>query len=210
MTYTRDLAAVFAHGAVLMGPFLKGRWGDQRMLGRAFRKLGVPILGTVDAPGYLEGGGVTLIGEDTAVASLCDRANEAGTRALRDLILGKEVKYFLEVPLPFGHIHVDGIFMVVDSALPDSRRLSHSSAGSTKPNSVETCSVWNSTNAIPIIPITEEKEKVTPECGCTHRSRSAIDSARQSGSRRNCENSEYSSTHFRKTSCFLETAAHIA
>ncbi len=117
MTYTRDLAAVFSRGAVLMGPWLKGRWGDQHMMARAFRRLGVPILGAIEPPGYLEGGGVTLIGEDTAVASLCDRANEEGTRALREILLGKDVRYFLEVPLPFGHIHIDGIFMVVDEKL---------------------------------------------------------------------------------------------
>jgi N-dimethylarginine dimethylaminohydrolase len=117
MTYTRDLAAVFSRGAVLMGPHLKGRKGDQAMMGRAFRRLGVPVLGGIEPPGYLEGGGVTLIGEDTAVASLCDRANEAGTRALREIVLGKDVKYFLEVPLPFGHIHIDGIFMVLDEKL---------------------------------------------------------------------------------------------
>ena len=117
MTYTRDLAAVFSRGAVLMGPHLKGRWGDQHMMGRAFRRLGVPILGAIEPPGYLEGGGVTLIGDDTAVASLCDRANQEGTRALRDIVLGQDVRYFLEVPLPFGHIHIDGIFMVLDEKL---------------------------------------------------------------------------------------------
>jgi N-dimethylarginine dimethylaminohydrolase len=126
MTFTRDLAAVFTRGAVLMSPHLKGRWGDQHMLERAFRRLGVPILGAIEQPGFLEGGGVTLLGEDTAVASLCDRANEVGTRMLRELILGKDVKYFLEVPLPFGHIHIDGIFMVLDRRLaliyPDSFR----------------------------------------------------------------------------------------
>ena len=58
-----------------------------------------------------------MIGEDTAVASLCDRANEAGTRALRELLLGKDVAYFLEVPLPFGRIHIDGAFMVLDEKL---------------------------------------------------------------------------------------------
>lgn len=117
MTYTRDLAAVFSRGAVLMGPHLKGRWGDQEMMGRAFERLGVPILGAIEPPGYLEGGGVTLIGDDTVVASLCDRATPEGTRALRDLVLGKEVKYFLEVPLPFGNIHIDGLFMVIGERL---------------------------------------------------------------------------------------------
>jgi N-dimethylarginine dimethylaminohydrolase len=117
VTYTRDLASVFRHGAVLMGPHLKGRWGDQWILGRAFKRLGVPVLGSIDSPAFLEGGGVTHIGEDTIVASLCDRANEAGTRALRDLTLGKEAKYFLEVPLPFGYIHIDGLFMILDEKL---------------------------------------------------------------------------------------------
>ena len=88
-TYTRDLATVFSRGAVLMGPQLKGQWWDQQMMGRAFERLGVPILGAIEPPGYLEGGGVTLIGDDTAVVSLCDRANETGTRALRELVLGK-------------------------------------------------------------------------------------------------------------------------
>jgi N-dimethylarginine dimethylaminohydrolase len=117
MTYTRDLAVVFSRGAVLMGPHLKGRKGDERMMGRAFARLGVPVLGAIEPPGYLEGGGVTLVGDDTVVASLCDRANEEGTRALREIVLGKDARYFLEVPLPFGHIHIDGIFMVLDEKL---------------------------------------------------------------------------------------------
>ncbi len=117
MTYTRDLAVVFSRGAVLMSPHLKGRRGDERMMARALSRLGVPLLGAIEPPGYLEGGGVTLLGDDMAVASLCDRANEEGTRALREIVLGKEVRFFLEVPLPFGHIHIDGIFMVLDEKL---------------------------------------------------------------------------------------------
>lgn len=117
ITYTRDLAAVFQSGAVLMSPYLKGRWWDEWVLGRAFDRLGIPILGRIEQPGFLEGGGVTILGDDTVVASLCDRANEAGTRALRELVLGQEAKYFLEVALPFGNIHIDGIFMVLDERL---------------------------------------------------------------------------------------------
>jgi N-dimethylarginine dimethylaminohydrolase len=117
MTYTRDLAVVFSRGAVLMSPHLKGRRGDQRMMARAFARLGVPLLGAIEPPGFLEGGGVTIVGDDTVVASLCDRANEEGTRALRDIVLGRDAQFFLEVPLPFGHIHIDGIFMVLDEKL---------------------------------------------------------------------------------------------
>ena len=117
MTYTRDLAAVFKTGAVLMGPHLLGRWGDQDIIGRALKRLGIPILGSIDCPAFLEGGGVTMIGDDTIVASICDRANQAGTRKLRELVLGDNSKYFLEVPLPPGHIHIDGLYMTLDENL---------------------------------------------------------------------------------------------
>ncbi|MBI2928403.1 MAG: hypothetical protein HYY24_22265 [Verrucomicrobia bacterium] len=117
MTYTRDLACVFSSGAVLMGPHLIGRRGDQWMLGRAFERLGIPVLGHIAPPGFLEGGGVTMLGTDTVVASLCDRANEAGTAQLRELALGGEMRFFLEVPLPPGHIHIDGLFMLLDEDL---------------------------------------------------------------------------------------------
>jgi arginine deiminase len=117
MTYTRDLAAVFSRGAVLMGPHLKGRQGDERMMARAFARLGVPVLGAIEPPGYLEGGGVTIVGDDTVVASLCDRANEEGLRSLREIVLGRDARCFLEVPLPFGHIHIDGLFMVLGEKL---------------------------------------------------------------------------------------------
>jgi len=117
MTYTRDLAVVFRNGAVLMSPHLRGRWGDQDILGRAFKRLGIPVLGAIRCPSFLEGGGVTMIGDDTIVASICDRANQSGTATLRDLVLGTEAKYFLEVPLPFGHIHIDGLFMALDRQL---------------------------------------------------------------------------------------------
>jgi arginine deiminase len=117
MTYTRDLATVFRSGAVLMSPHLEGRRGDEQVLGRAFERLGIPVLGAIRQPGFLEGGGVTMIGDDTVVASLCDRANESGTGQLRDLVLGSEARFFLEVPLPPGHIHIDGIFMVLDHDL---------------------------------------------------------------------------------------------
>lgn len=117
MTYTRDLAAVFRSGAILMSPHLSGRRGDELILGRTFERLGIPVLGRIEQPGFLEGGGVTMIGDDTVVASLCDRANEAGTSQLRELVLGREARFFLEVPLPPGHIHIDGIFMVLDRDL---------------------------------------------------------------------------------------------
>jgi arginine deiminase len=75
------------------------------------------VLGQVAPPGFLEGGGVTLLKTDTVLASICDRANEFGTAQLRQLTLGRDARFFLEVPLPRGHIHIDGLFMVLDEDL---------------------------------------------------------------------------------------------
>ena len=53
MTYTRDLASVFSRGAVLMSPHLKGRWGDQLMLGRAHSNGSVcPFWAPSSHPGF--------------------------------------------------------------------------------------------------------------------------------------------------------------
>ena len=102
MTYTRDLAVVLATGAVLMSPWQKGRQGDQEMMARAFRRLGIPILAAIEAPGYLEGGGVTMIGDDTLVASLCDRATPQGLRTLREAGFGAGATYSSRCPSPPG------------------------------------------------------------------------------------------------------------
>jgi N-dimethylarginine dimethylaminohydrolase len=190
MTYTRDLATVFSRGAVLMGPHLKGRWGDQEMLARAFRRLGVPILGAIEPPGYLEGGGVTLIGEDTAVASLCDRANEVGTRALRELVLGHDVEYFLEVPLPLGEIHIDGLFMVLDERLCMIEESTLSvfpcrlyQAGRSEPRHVMFREFLDR-RGFELIPFSaEERDSHNPNVVVTRRSSKAISSAQATGTK---------------------------
>ena len=47
-----------------------------------------------------------------------DREGVVGLRVVHPvhlpsaLVLGGDVQYFLEVPLPFGYIHIDGIFML--------------------------------------------------------------------------------------------------
>jgi arginine deiminase len=181
MTYTRDLARVFKQGSVLMGPHLRGRWGDQHIIGRALKKLGIPIYGSIDCPAFLEGGGVTIIGDDTVVASICDRASQSGTAALRELVLGIEAKYFLEVPLPFGHVHIDGLFMVLDEKLAICHletlavfpcRLFES--GHAEPRHIMFTEVLNE-RGIDVIPITtDEMRRGDLNVVVTRRGRSAI------------------------------------
>ncbi|MFQ6015977.1 MAG: arginine deiminase family protein [Anaerolineae bacterium] len=117
MTYTRDLAVVTKGGAILMSMCQKGRKGDEWVIGRAMQKLGIPILGRIEPPGILEGGGIEFLSERTAIVALCDRANEVAIRQLCDLLLGEYLDEIVMVPTPEGEIHIDGILMIVDRDL---------------------------------------------------------------------------------------------
>jgi len=117
MCYTRDLAVVMDKGVVLMSMGIKGRKGDTWVIGRAMQKLGVPILGAIEPPGFLEGGGVQFMDERTAIVSLCERATEVGVKQFCDLVLGTCVDRVVMVMVPDGQIHIDGSLMFIDRQL---------------------------------------------------------------------------------------------
>ncbi len=117
MCYTRDLAVVTDGGVILLSMALKGRKGDPWVIGLAMEKLGVPILGALEAPGLLEGGGIQFMDERTAIVALCDRANEVAIKQFCDLTLGKYLDEVVMVMVPDGNIHIDGMLMFVDRRL---------------------------------------------------------------------------------------------
>jgi N-dimethylarginine dimethylaminohydrolase len=113
MCYTRDLAVITNGGAILLSMAIKGRQGDPWLIGLAMEKLGIPVLGAIQAPGLLEGGGIQFMDERTAVVSLCDRANEVAIKQFCDLLLGKFLYEVVMVIMPEGSIHIDGDLMFV-------------------------------------------------------------------------------------------------
>jgi arginine deiminase len=114
LAYMRDMATVYNDGAVVMNPHLKGRQWDGWVVTECFRKLGIPILGEITYPGYLEGGGNGFLGNGIGYVSLCDRANEDAINQLASFALPKSIEQLIVVNLPHGHVHIDGLFMVVD------------------------------------------------------------------------------------------------
>jgi arginine deiminase len=114
LTYMRDMATVYRDGAVVMNPHLKGRQWDGWVVTECFKKLGIPILGEIKYPGYLEGGGNGFLNSRIGYVSLCDRANEDAIDQLASLALKRSIEQLVVVNLPDGHIHIDGLFMVVD------------------------------------------------------------------------------------------------
>ena len=114
LTYMRDMATVYRDGAVVMNPYLKGRQWDGWVVSECFRKLGIPVLGEIKYPGYLEGGGNGFVSDKIGYVSLCDRANEDAMNQLASCALERSIEQLVVVNLPNGHIHIDGLFMVVD------------------------------------------------------------------------------------------------
>jgi N-dimethylarginine dimethylaminohydrolase len=65
----------------------------------AYDAWGVPVLGTIRAPGRLEGGDVVWLDHRTVAVGRGYRTNDAGIAQLRE-ILGSDIDELIEVPLP--------------------------------------------------------------------------------------------------------------
>jgi len=113
MTYTRDLAVVLDKGILLMSMFHKGRKGDTWIIRRAAERLGIPVLGEIQPPGFVEGGGITFLSERQLIVSLCDRTTEPAIYQMCDLLLGEHVDEIIMVPVAEGEVHIDGLLMFV-------------------------------------------------------------------------------------------------
>ncbi len=97
--YVRDGSVMCARGAILcrMGKPLRDR--EPAALTDDFRALGIPIVGTIEPPGTLEGGDVTWLGPRLAAVGRSYRTNDEGIRQFR-LLLGDTIDELLVVPLP--------------------------------------------------------------------------------------------------------------
>jgi N-dimethylarginine dimethylaminohydrolase len=95
--YVRDAALVCDAGTVLARMGKRTRAAEPALLGRALAEVGVPVLGTIEPPGTLEGGDAVWLSRDTLAVGRGKRTNAAGIAQLAALLPGVEV---LTVPLP--------------------------------------------------------------------------------------------------------------
>lgn len=73
-----DIAVAFASGAVLMRPTNPGRRREVARVESALRGAGVPIVGSIEPPGLLDGGDVVVAGDVVYLAVPKDRASAVG------------------------------------------------------------------------------------------------------------------------------------
>jgi N-dimethylarginine dimethylaminohydrolase len=113
--YVRDASVVTPRGIILcrMGKPLRAR--EPAAQRRVFEALGLPIVGTIESPGQLEGGDVVWFDEQTVAVGQGYRTNAAGIAQFRALV-GAAVDVIV-VPLPHHH-GPDDVFHLMSMLSP--------------------------------------------------------------------------------------------
>ncbi|MHA2247603.1 MAG: dimethylarginine dimethylaminohydrolase family protein [Candidatus Hodarchaeales archaeon] len=119
MVYTRDTGAITGAGFIQMRMANQVRKPEPILIARSLKKLGIPELVSINAPGLLEGGDFVYPDENTLlIGSNGIRTNEDGVRqAAKVLLERKIVNKVVLVPLPSWRVHLDGGLMFIDKDL---------------------------------------------------------------------------------------------
>jgi len=97
--FVRDASVLCDRGAILCRMGKEARRREPDALRGSYRRLDIPILGTIEAPGTLEGGDVVWLGRRSVAVGRGYRTNPEGIRQLTAL-LGDSVDEVVSVPLP--------------------------------------------------------------------------------------------------------------
>lgn len=97
--YCRDAAIATDHGIIICNMGKPARNREPEAQRKIFEKQNFKILGTIQAPGTVEGGDVAWLNEKTLAVGLTYRTNEQGIQQLKNLLnpFGIEI---IVVPLP--------------------------------------------------------------------------------------------------------------
>lgn len=97
--YCRDAAIATNKGMIICNMGKAARINEPLAEKKAFEANGIEVLGTIIAPGTLEGGDVAWLDENTLAVGLTYRTNEVGVRQLTALLEPLDVQV-ITVPLP--------------------------------------------------------------------------------------------------------------
>ena len=84
--YCRDAAIATSHGMIICNRGKEGRKNEPAAQARAYAEQGIPILGSIVAPGTVEGGDVAWLDATTLAVGNTYRTNEAGIQQLKELL----------------------------------------------------------------------------------------------------------------------------
>lgn len=84
--YCRDAAIATSKGMIICNMGKEGRINEPAAQARAYAEQGIPVLGTIIAPGTVEGGDVAWLDAITLAVGNTYRTNEAGIQQLKELL----------------------------------------------------------------------------------------------------------------------------
>jgi N-dimethylarginine dimethylaminohydrolase len=96
--YVRDASIVTPRGVILCHMGKPARREEPAAHGRLFNAIGVPVLGSIEAPGQIEGGDLTWFDDHTVAIGRGYRTNDEGIRQFREYV-GSDITVHV-VPLP--------------------------------------------------------------------------------------------------------------
>ena len=97
--YVRDASIVCSHGVILCRMGKRLRAAEPTAQKRAYRSLGIPVVGEITEPACLEGGDVVWLDDHTIVVGRGYRTDDEGILQLRAL-LGDSIDELIVVSLP--------------------------------------------------------------------------------------------------------------
>lgn len=113
LTFTRDVALMVPKGTILTRFAMYFHQGDTVVTQKFMADQGIPILGTIQGNGTIEGGSFSMLDKKTAIIGRSVRINDAGIEQLRALLSYQGIELIV-VDLPAYYIHLDEAFLPVD------------------------------------------------------------------------------------------------
>lgn len=89
--FTFDPSLMTDHGAILLSMGKKLRSPEPALHEAAYRRMGIPILGRIEAPGQVEGGDTIWLDENTLIVGRGVRTNQEGVRQLSEMLAPKGI-----------------------------------------------------------------------------------------------------------------------
>jgi N-dimethylarginine dimethylaminohydrolase len=127
--YVHDASFITDRGAILMRMGKEARRSEPEHHALFYRRAGIPVLGSIEPPGTLEGGDIVWLDRSTLLVGRGYRSNREGIAQLRALVAVDGVEV-LEAPLPHGEgpaacLHLMSLLSVIADrvALVDPPRL---------------------------------------------------------------------------------------
>ena len=116
--YAHDASFVTDHGAVLMRMGKPARRPEPARHAAVLEAAGIPVLGSIEAPGTTEAGDLVWLDAGTLLAGQGYRTNQAGIAQLRALLRPRGIDV-IPAPLPYGAgpdacLHLMSLMSVLD------------------------------------------------------------------------------------------------